>query len=813
MTESRQHCYSRLLNMYSRHIGIRFIVLICAIVVAFSGLVIFRMQSQSSANTKVLLANQAELAMQFDLAIREYVAESVRPFVSQHVDRDEFIPDVMSTSFVARSIFEKVKEQFPDCIIKFSSDNPRNPKNKANAEELKVIRYFRQNPQAKEWSGQIDFDGRPYYAHFHPRRMEESCLSCHGDPKDAPKSLVAQYGDKAGFNRKVGDVVAFDSVEIPMGKYTAVAAREAHANSVILLMGMGLLLAVIYIASNRLRKDVTERKNVDEKLKLTQFSIDQAAAGIFWISPKARFLYVNNNVCETLGYNLAEMLSMTVHDIDPNFSAEVWPEHWRQIKKNGSMKFESIHRCKDGREFPVEIVTNYFQYNDKEYNLAFVQDITERKYAEEHLKQSKQLADRIRRELEKANRQLKLTAEKAISADSAKSQFLANMSHEIRTPMNAIIGFSELLAEENLTDEQSHYVNFISQSAEHLLLLINDILDFSRIEAGKFDVELVDASLEQLLTIVELSMQPAAKAKELDFQIRHSGQIPQTIYTDPVRLRQCLINLVNNAVKFTNAGHVYVNVTTQMIENDNYICFDVEDTGIGIASDRIDSIFEEFTQIETGATRRFEGTGLGLAITKNIAKLLGGELSVTSRIGKGSVFSLVIPIGIDLENQVSSDNPEPATMYQQNSNTEQTSFSGRVLVAEDVRTNQVLIKLLLERLGLEVTLVEDGKQAVDKALNEDFDLILMDIQMPNMNGYKATGMLREKGIATPIVALTAYAMKGDDKKCLEAGCDNYLCKPIDRVKLIQLISKYIPSTTESSGDNRQTVESAAQKLD
>ena len=226
MTESRQHCYSRLLNMCSRRIGIRFLVLVGAIVAVFSGFVIYRTWAQSNTNTKKLLANQAELAMQFDLAIREYVAKSVRPFVYKHVGPDEFIPELMSTSFAARSIFEKAKKQFPDCIIKFSSDNPRNPKNKANTEELKIIRYFRQNPQAKEWSGQIDFDGRPYYGNFHPRRMEKSCLACHGDPKNAPKALVAQYGDKAGFNRKVGDVVALDNVEIPMENYAASAARN-----------------------------------------------------------------------------------------------------------------------------------------------------------------------------------------------------------------------------------------------------------------------------------------------------------------------------------------------------------------------------------------------------------------------------------------------------------------------------------------------------------------------------------------------------------------------------------------------------------
>ena len=416
----------------------------------------------------------------------------------------------------------------------------------------------------------------------------------------------------------------------------------------------------------------------------------------------------------------------------------------------------------------------------------------ERKQTEEELKEAKRAAE---------------------TASESKSQFLANMSHEIRTPMNAIIGFSDILADEDLTDQQKDYVCTILNSAKNLLQIINDILDFSKIESGKFEVDIGECDVKQLLVSTHSLMQQLAKEKGIAFEIKQVGALPAKISTDNLRLQQCLVNLINNGIKFTDEGHVHLSVSMEHRDDGACMRFDVEDTGIGVPAEKQKDIFESFIQANGGTSRRHGGTGLGLAISKQFASLLGGQINLSSEEGSGSVFSLLIPVGLDVSQQLVLGQDEiSGETNEAEKAKEPEKLSGYILVAEDVRTNQMLIKSLLHQLGLEVTIANDGNEVVEKALGQKYDLILMDIQMPHMNGYEATAALRKVGITTPIVALTAHAMRGDDQKCIEAGCDGYLTKPIDRRDLQATVQKYLSASKETACGETACKEAEAAEL-
>jgi signal transduction histidine kinase/CheY-like chemotaxis protein/HPt (histidine-containing phosphotransfer) domain-containing protein len=447
------------------------------------------------------------------------------------------------------------------------------------------------------------------------------------------------------------------------------------------------------------------------------------------------------------------------------------------------------------------------------FNEELKSEITERKRVEQRLADSmakltlaKERADDVNQRLEWETTRANALAAQAQEASLAKSHFLANMSHEIRTPMNAIVGFADLLADEDLTGEQKNDVNIIRDSAGNLLTLINDILDFSKIEAGQLDVEMIDCSLTQLLGSLESLTKPHANKKSLDYRIVAIGDVPVRIQSDPYRLLQCLTNLINNAIKFTDQGHVTLKVSLHEETRNDSIRFDIEDTGIGIAKHRQQAIFESFTQADGSTTRQYGGTGLGLTVTKQLTELLGGTLSVTSKPGAGSTFSLRIPVGMDITGQSflnRNDRVDP--IFEALQPADSPLFSGTVLVAEDVAASRKMMELILQKLGVDVIVVEDGQQAVQKALTEPCDLILMDMQMPRMDGYAATRSLKQQGCPTPIVALTAHAMKGDEQKCVEAGCDGYLTKPIERGELRRLLVKYLSTEQETADKTINTV--------
>jgi len=399
--------------------------------------------------------------------------------------------------------------------------------------------------------------------------------------------------------------------------------------------------------------------------------------------------------------------------------------------------------------------------------------------------------------------ELSRAREQAEAAIRAKDRFLASMSDEIRTPMNAVIGFSELLLQEAFSEEQEEYIKIIKDSANSLLRLLNDMLELSRIEAGKLKVEVAPCSLRQLLSWVERANRAQAESKGLGFELRERGELPEVIHTDAQRLQQCLNSLVGSAVRFTNRGHVCLGVWAEPTDAGRFLRFDVEFTGVGIPPEVQENLFGQSGVGEAGVARRYQGLGLALSLARELAGLLGGRLSFVRQPGEISVYSLMIPADGGAAAQAE---PSAGRLRIERTATadgaKHPGFVGRVLVAEDAKTNQLLIELLLRQRGLQVVTVEDGAQAVEKALAEPFDLIMMDMEMPEMDGFEATRTLRARGVRTPIVALTAYAMNGDRDNCSRAGCDDYISKPLDAERLDDVLARYLrPATACVDGVN------------
>ena len=432
-------------------------------------------------------------------------------------------------------------------------------------------------------------------------------------------------------------------------------------------------------------------------------------------------------------------------------------------------------------------------------------------------------------ELEAARDLAELAREAAEFANRAKSAFLANMSHEIRTPLTAILGFSQALLEPSCDDGISprEMATTIHHNSLHLLELINDVLDLSRLESGVPCIDMKSCSPWKIVQEVVELLRPNAEKMGLELQLIRQGARPGSIRSDPTRLRQILLNLIGNAIKFTDEGGVHVLVSVEASEEDDgrQLVISVTDTGPGMSPDELSRVFDPFEQAELTARRRLGGTGLGLSISRRLAEMLGGSIEVRSPVGIGSNFALRLAIDpMELALWPSAEErdgptpvpPEsidrgPVRVDNLSADSRPAERSGasidlsvaaplqglRILVAEDGVDNQRLVTFLLESAGARVVIVENGKLVLAEALSasdsdssSSYDLVLMDMQMPVMDGYQATRQLRNTGYNLPIIALTAYALETDQQKCLDAGCDDYLAKPVDRVELIATISRH-----------------------
>lgn len=395
------------------------------------------------------------------------------------------------------------------------------------------------------------------------------------------------------------------------------------------------------------------------------------------------------------------------------------------------------------------------------------QDMTERREGEDELKRARDAAE---------------------AANRAKSEFLANISHEIRTPMNAILGFAEVIRDPSLGEEQrSEYIATIRRNGEHLMSLLNDVLDFSKIEAGAITVERLRVSIASVLDDTASLMRLRCQGKGLSLRVEIAPETPEVILADPTRLRQILLNLLGNAIKFTDQGTITLRCVPV---SSRQVAIEVQDTGIGISEQDRARLFRPFTQADMTVTRRFGGTGLGLAISRRLARLMEGDLSVRSAVGTGSTFTLTLPLDRPTETQPS----DPARAA-----TDPSVLVGRrVLIVDDAPDNQLLVRHLLTRRGMTCELAGDGSVAVRLASEQPFDAILMDMQMPVVDGYTATRRLRNAGVTAPIIALTANAQPEDRQRSLDAGCNCHLLKPIHAEALIDTLARYLASVQSPS---------------
>jgi len=563
------------------------------------------------------------------------------------------------------------------------------------------------------------------------------------------------------------------------------ASKNSELGSTYTLI-TGSLLAFLFIVIIllQLNSDILLRKQAEKRLLLSEMKyrmlVENAGAVIYSTNDAGIITFTNPQALELTGYTPEELagkhFSMLV---EPSCLKEVSHHYAHQLEageKESTLSFKTV--TKTGEIKWVEQFAVLLQKRGRPAGFqCIVRDISEKQ--------------RMKIELERSRahyqQQLIAATREAQEAKGMQEQFLANMSHEIRTPMNGIQGMTNLLLETSLSDPQKEFVDIIKRSADNLLVIINDILDFSKIKAGKLTIEKIDFRLKDVLDNVKAVFNHRVKKKGLLMQLEIDTHIPPLLKGDPHRLNQVLINLIGNAIKFTDKGSIQVNVslrerTAEHIE----LLFTVADTGIGIPADRIPDIFDNFSQAGLDISRKYGGTGLGLAICKQLLQLQGGSISLSSEEGKGSVFSFRIAYG-------HSQREEPgavAAVATGMSDHSQLLAGWKFLVAEDNEVNQKLVEYVLTKAGGIVQLANNGLEAVN-LLRQDasYDLIIMDLQMPEMDGYGATKIIRdEMQLQTPIIAMTATALVGEQVRCLDAGIDEYMTKPFDFKELYKTIN-------------------------
>lgn len=743
---------------------------------------------------------------------------------TRHIYQEQFVASGLpltskTVGFLPAHSFSRIAKDFAhwnDSGLLFNnvSDQPRNPDNLADADELKAMAWYRSNPKETERLDRVrSADGKSFLMYSAPIWVEASCLKCHGDENEAPPSIREAYS--AAYGYQLGELRGLVSIKVPTEKYDR-RFEEIWGQQILKsLVGYGLVLMLIgylleKLVTRRLahlqegaaqiargnyafrfpvihadelcrlaasfNEMATQIESRDQRLTKLSQAVEQTPESIVITDVAGRIEYVNAKFAESSGYTLAEVLGENPRILQSGMTpGDTYRALWETLRAGQVWHGEFHNRRKDGTTYIEEAIVSPVMLHgaDVTHYLAVKRDITEQKALALELAAYR---SRLESLVEERTAQLTEAQQRAEAASQAKSAFLANMSHEIRTPLNAITGMAHLIHRAGLTPVQGERMDKLEAAGKHLLETINAILDLSKIEAGKLTLEAIPLRVESTVDNVCSMLMQRAQEKGVALITRVPAGLPGLI-GDPTRLRQALLNLAGNALKFTPRGEVRI-VVEVLAQDASEITlrFLVEDTGDGVAPEALGRLFAPFEQVDASTTRRYGGSGLGLVITRHIAEAMGGAVGVSSTPGQGSCFWFSVRLPWSAVPPADAAERPGDVMHQ----LKVIAAGKRVLLVDDEPINLEIAQMLLEDAGLSPDLAEDGEAAVEMALAHDYDLILMDMQMPKRDGVEACRLIRQRSGHQPrIVAMTANAFAEDRARCLEAGMNDFMSKPID----------------------------------
>ena len=666
--------------------------------------------------------------------------------------------------------------------VSLYSDQPfpwREKERRLDDFQREALQHLQQHPDQpyvrEEWR-----DGERVLRYAQADRMLERCVACHNSYPGSPRT-----------DWKTGDVRGALEVVLPVSQWQLASTGVLNRTFTVLLLVLLVGLLLIWLSVRRIRLALatsrqlsSEREQAIRHLRLSESklnSIFSAVPDAIVVANQAGVVVqCNPAVAQIFGYTVEELMGQNVRVLMDSEQSASHDGHLQRYLQSGQKRMINQPRLlqgcrRDGRAFPVRLTISETRVDEEHFFIALIQDYTAVQQAQDMLVEARDRA-------EQANR--------------LRGEFLANMSHEIRTPMNGIVGMTELAMGTSEESARKEYLTLARDSANHLLHIINEILDFSKIEARALELQPQWVSPAQLVRHTARSLEPLAHAKGLAFRVEMDEALTGMALLDPVRIRQVLTNLIGNAIKFTQEGGVTVQASLNGTSGAaQTLIIRISDTGIGFDPARTEALFSPFTQADGSITRSFGGTGLGLAITRSLVHLMGGQVTAHSLPGEGACFVVRIPL--QMVAQPLSEVMQGPAAYAAVVNTP-AHRSLSVLLVEDHAINRKLAEILLQRMGHRHVAAGDGQQALDRLAEQDFDVVLMDVMMPNMDGVTALGLLRAReadtGRHTPVLMVTAHAMTGDRERFLAAGADGYVSKPLSPDELCKEIDRVVAQT-------------------